>query len=71
MPLERPKDKDRRVVGWGGRGPLYADDLASRHRESVIRLALQESSRTHKATRTASSRSTAKKRGLSQRLPLK
>ena len=42
VPPERPKDKDRRVVGWGGRGPLYADDLASRHRESVIRLALQE-----------------------------
>jgi hypothetical protein len=42
VPPERPNDKDRRVVGWGGRGPLYADDLASRHRESVIRLALQE-----------------------------
>ena len=41
VPLERPKDKDRRVVGWGGRGPFYVDDLASRHRESVIRLALQ------------------------------
>ena len=42
VPPERPKDKDRRVIGWGGRGPFYADDLASRHRESVIRLALQE-----------------------------
>jgi hypothetical protein len=41
VPPERPKDKDRRVVGWG-RGPLYADELASRRRESVIRLALQE-----------------------------
>jgi hypothetical protein len=41
-PREKPKDKDRRVVGWGGGGPLYADELASRHRESVIRLALQE-----------------------------
>ena len=29
------------MVGWGGR-PFYADDLASRHRESVIRLALRE-----------------------------
>lgn len=41
-PLERPKDKDRRVIGWGGGGPLYADEIAARHRESVIRLALEE-----------------------------
>lgn len=41
-PREKPKDKDRKVIGWGGGGPLYADDLAARHRESVIRLALQE-----------------------------
>src|SRR5262249_28280436 len=39
---ERPKDKDGRVIGWGGGGPLYADEIANRHRESVIRLALQE-----------------------------
>ncbi len=39
---ERPKDKDRRVIGWGGGGPLYADEIANRHRESAIRLALQE-----------------------------
>jgi hypothetical protein len=42
VPRERPKDKDRRAIGWGGRGPLDADEVASRHRESVIRLALQE-----------------------------
>jgi len=42
VPRERPKEKDRKVIGWGGGGPLYADELASRHRESVIRLALQE-----------------------------
>lgn len=30
------------MVGWGSGGPLYADELAGRHRESVIRLALQE-----------------------------
>ena len=41
-PREKPKDKDPRVVGWGGGGPLYADELSSRHRESVIRVALQE-----------------------------
>jgi len=30
------------VIGWGGGGPLYADEIANRRRESVIRLALQE-----------------------------
>jgi hypothetical protein len=39
---ERPKDADRRVIGWGDGGPLYADEIANRHRESAIRLALQE-----------------------------
>jgi hypothetical protein len=42
VPPERRKDKDRKVIGWGGGGPLYADEIANRHRESVIRLALQE-----------------------------
>ena len=41
-PLEKPRDKDRRVVGWGGGGPLYADEISSRQRETTIRLALQE-----------------------------
>jgi hypothetical protein len=41
-PLGKPKDKDRRVIGWGTGGPLYADEIASRQRETTIRLALQE-----------------------------
>jgi hypothetical protein len=41
-PEERPKDKDRKVIGWGTGGPLYADEVASHQRESAIRLALQE-----------------------------
>ena len=41
-PIERPKDKDRKVIGWGTGGPLYADETAARQRESTIRLALQE-----------------------------
>ena len=41
-PEERPKDKDRKVIGWGTGGPLYADEIASHQRESTIRLALQE-----------------------------
>jgi uncharacterized protein DUF6880 len=41
-PLERPKDKDRKVIGWGGGGALYADDISARHRASVIHRALEE-----------------------------
>ncbi len=41
-PLEKPRDKDRRVVGWGGGGPLYADEISSGQRETTISLALQE-----------------------------
>src|SRR5262249_21683606 len=41
-PLEKPKDKDRRVIGWGVGGALYADEISSRGRETTIRLALQE-----------------------------
>jgi hypothetical protein len=37
-PLEKPKDKDRRV-SWGA---LCADEISSRQRETTIRLALQE-----------------------------
>jgi hypothetical protein len=41
-PIDRPKDKDRKLIGWGTGGPLYADESATRWRESTIRLALQE-----------------------------
>lgn len=41
-PHEKPKEKDRKVIGWGSGGPLYADEVAERHRASVIRLAFQE-----------------------------
>ena len=41
-PRESSKGKERKVIGWGGGGPLYADEMAERHRESVIHLALQE-----------------------------
>ena len=42
VPLEKPKDKDREVIGWGTGGPLYADEIAARRHESTTRLALQE-----------------------------
>ena len=42
VPLEKPKDKDRKVIGWGTGGPLYADEIAARRHESTTRVALQE-----------------------------
>jgi hypothetical protein len=38
---ERPNDNNRKVIGWST-DPIYADEIASRRRESAIRLALQE-----------------------------
>jgi hypothetical protein len=35
------------MIGWGSGGPLYADEAAARHRESVIRLALGEIADAH------------------------
>ena len=40
-PVPKPRAEDRKVIGWGSGGPLYADDLAERHRGSVVRLALE------------------------------
>ena len=39
---ERPNDTNRKAIGWGTGGPIYADEIASRQREGTIRLALQE-----------------------------
>jgi hypothetical protein len=38
----KPKDKDRKVLGWGSGGPLYADEIAASRRQSIIRRALQD-----------------------------
>jgi hypothetical protein len=35
-PPAQPKGKDRKVVGWGTGGPLYADEIAASRRESAI-----------------------------------
>ena len=42
VPAEKPKVKDRKVIGWGSGGPLYADEIAANRRDGTIRLALQE-----------------------------
>jgi hypothetical protein len=41
-PPEQPKSKDRKVIGRGTGGPLYADEIAASRRQSAIRLALQQ-----------------------------
>jgi hypothetical protein len=41
-PVERPADQERRVIGFGSGGPVYADDMAEHSRVSTVRLALME-----------------------------
>jgi Family of unknown function (DUF6880) len=41
-PQERPKDRDRKLIGWATGGALYADEITGHRRESTIRVALQE-----------------------------
>ena len=41
-PVKKPKDQERRKVGWSMSGPIYEDDIDNRHRASVIHLALRE-----------------------------
>ena len=41
-PVDKPPEQDRQVIGWGGGGPIYADQIAARRRESMVRLALQD-----------------------------
>jgi hypothetical protein len=39
---ERPAATDRRIIGYGLGGPLYADDYEARRRDHVIRSALRD-----------------------------
>src|ERR1700730_14924047 len=41
-PPEKPKDRDRKVIGWSTSGPLYADEITGDRNESTVRVALQE-----------------------------
>ncbi len=41
-PIRKPAANERKVVGWGPGGAIYADDIAERSRVSTVRLALQE-----------------------------
>ena len=42
VPVEKPAEKDRTVIGWGPGGRLYRDEIEARSRQRRIRLALQE-----------------------------
>ena len=37
-----PRKEEREMIGWGSGGPIYADEIAARRRESTIGFALQE-----------------------------
>lgn len=41
-PISTPRQEDREVIGWGSGGAIYADDRARHHRDSTVRLALQQ-----------------------------
>lgn len=42
QPIRKVPEADRRKVGWGSSGPIYADDLENSARRSAARLALTE-----------------------------
>jgi predicted nucleotidyltransferase len=41
-PVRKPAAKERQVIGWASTGPIYADEIAERSRDSTVRLALQD-----------------------------
>lgn len=42
QPVKRLPDKDRRAVGWGSGGTIYADEIAERSRLSTVSLAMKD-----------------------------
>jgi hypothetical protein len=40
-PVSRPAERDRRVIGYGTGGPIYADDLTHSSRDTTVKLALE------------------------------
>jgi hypothetical protein len=41
-PVQKPAEKERRVIGFGSGGAIYADEMAARSRVSTVRLALMD-----------------------------
>jgi hypothetical protein len=42
LPVEKPPQDKRKVIGWGSGGPMYEDEFEARSRDSTIRQALQD-----------------------------
>ena len=41
-PVQKPAENERRAIGFGSSGAIYADEMAERSRVSTVRLALME-----------------------------
>ncbi len=41
-PVQKPAQKDRRVIGYGSTGTIYADEMEERARINAVRFALQD-----------------------------
>ena len=41
-PVQKPAENERRAIGFGSGGAIYADEMAERSRVSTVRLALME-----------------------------
>jgi hypothetical protein len=39
---DNPSENDRKAIGWGSGGPIFAHEIANRRRETTVRFALQE-----------------------------
>jgi len=41
-PVPVPPDKERKVVGWGGHGETYVDEIEASRRKSMVKVALKD-----------------------------
>ena len=41
-PVQHPPEGEREAIGYGSRGPIYADDIAERARVSTVQIALKD-----------------------------
>lgn len=41
-PVQKPPEEERKVIGYGSGGNIYADQLEEQHRKSVVRIALKD-----------------------------
>lgn len=41
-PAKKPAEHERRKIGWSTDGPIYQDEIANRHRNHVVEMALKD-----------------------------